>query len=338
MLRISTKSHAAADYATGALLLLRPQLTGARDGRTQAILRGVGAAAVGQALVTDWELGAAPRLSVQGHRINDAATGATLLASPWVLGLRGRGASAWLPAMLVGVVELAAAVLSEGRPSGDAGRTEAQVAAGAAQEGALHTAPVPGSPTEHEDQRPGALRTPSGDAPAAEEVAGLRPDIAPAPVEAPGPSVPASGPPASTTEVQEQVDRTVPDAEELGVADADPIDQLAAREEAAAAAEAAAIGGPVAGETNDDPAMRPVYEAGGGPQEGFEEAEELLVENASHGDGRGDPLRDAFRPEAESDRSTAEYGEPDQRLSDSAETPLDPENEDAGEGPRRGAL
>jgi hypothetical protein len=33
-----------------------------------------------------------------------------------------------------------------------------------------------------------------------------------------------------------------------------------------------------------DPALRPVYEAGGGEAEGFEQAEELLIEHASHGD------------------------------------------------------
>lgn len=51
----------------------------------------------------------------------------------------------------------------------------------------------------------------------------------------------------------------------------------------AAAAEAARIGG-VAGDEDLDPAMRPVLEGGGGEAEGFEEAEEALVEHASHGD------------------------------------------------------
>jgi hypothetical protein len=51
----------------------------------------------------------------------------------------------------------------------------------------------------------------------------------------------------------------------------------------AAAAEAAGIGGvPYAGK--QDPAQRPVIEAGGGVAEGFEEAERALIEHASHGD------------------------------------------------------
>ncbi len=51
----------------------------------------------------------------------------------------------------------------------------------------------------------------------------------------------------------------------------------------AAAAEAAKIGG-VAGDEQLDPAQRPVVEGGGGEAEGFELAEEALVEHASHGD------------------------------------------------------
>jgi hypothetical protein len=63
----------------------------------------------------------------------------------------------------------------------------------------------------------------------------------------------------------------------------------------------------------NDPAMQPVEEAGGGVAEGFEQAEEDLIENASHGDGEGDPELDAIDNEnVEAERSTAEYGEADE--------------------------
>ena len=91
------------------------------------------------------------------------------------------------------------------------------------------------------------------------------------------------------------------------------------REEWAAAAEAAAIGGarahdlgPAGAGDEIDEALRPVYEAGGGEQEGFEIAEHDLVRNASHDDGQAFPELDAFTPEHESDRATAEYGEADE--------------------------
>lgn len=123
------------------------------------------------------------------------------------------------------------------------------------------------------------------------------------PDETPGPSVPAAGSPraGSTTEQHEFAEQRARERD------------LVAEEEAAAAEEARGIGGRVDPEAGaqGDPAMAPVYEAGGGEAEGFEAAEDQLIENASHGDGRGDPERDAFRAEVESDRSTAVYGEAD---------------------------
>jgi hypothetical protein len=62
----------------------------------------------------------------------------------------------------------------------------------------------------------------------------------------------------------------------------------------------------------NDPARQPVEEAGGGVSEGFEQAEEELIENASHGDGTGNPEADAIEEDAEAERSTAEYGEADE--------------------------
>jgi hypothetical protein len=55
-----------------------------------------------------------------------------------------------------------------------------------------------------------------------------------------------------------------------------------------------------------------VEEAGGGEAEGFEQSERELVEEASHGEHRWDPEADAFPPEEESDRASAEYAEPDE--------------------------
>ena len=112
-----------------------------------------------------------------------------------------------------------------------------------------------------------------------------------------------------------------------------PDDDLIREEEAAAGSDAAKIGGRAGDEDDFDPAMRPVYEAGGGEAEGFEQAEADLIENAQHGDGRGDPLSDAFTPEAESDLAGAEYGEPDEE--DVSEKTVDPdEGPDApGAGP-----
>jgi hypothetical protein len=83
-------------------------------------------------------------------------------------------------------------------------------------------------------------------------------------------------------------------------------------EEDDAAAEAGAIGGPRPNYYDSDEAERPLEEAGEGESEGFELAEEDLIEEASHGDEGYDPEVDAFTQELESDEAGVEYGEADE--------------------------
>jgi hypothetical protein len=182
-----------------------------------------------------------------------------------------------------------------------------------------------------DEQLPRAVPGVTGEGIADDEPRGeLGPRLATPPVETPGPSVPAPVLPESDTERAEWADSREPDPESLPAGDrADP---RVAQEESAAGAEAAAIGGPAIHDAGD-PAMDPLYQAGEGDQEGFEAAERDLIENATHGDGHGNPLRDALAPEAESDRSSAEYGDPDNLPS--SEVVDDPETgpDDPGEGP-----
>lgn len=88
-------------------------------------------------------------------------------------------------------------------------------------------------------------------------------------------------------------------------------DPIAEEEAEAAAAEAAKIGGPTPDEYTDDPAQRPLAEAGEGEAEGFELAEEELIDRAEHGDQKHFPDGDA--PPAE-EPTDATYGEPDQEI------------------------
>jgi hypothetical protein len=93
------------------------------------------------------------------------------------------------------------------------------------------------------------------------------------------------------------------------------------RQEAAAAAEAAKIGGepgkvpgydddPTTPGISEDPAQRPVDEAGGGEAEGFEIAEAELVDRAENPRGPS-PMADQERV-SEDVRAEREYGEADE--------------------------
>lgn len=86
-----------------------------------------------------------------------------------------------------------------------------------------------------------------------------------------------------------------------------PLTPWEEQEVQAAAREARAIGGR-AGDEDIDPALRPLVESGQGVAEGFELAEDELVNAAEHGDGRANPLFNRFAPE---ERGTAQDGEAD---------------------------
>ena len=66
-------------------------------------------------------------------------------------------------------------------------------------------------------------------------------------------------------------------------------------------------------ERANDPRWQAVDEAGGGEQEGFEQSEEQLIENAEHGE-HSSLLEDGFPVEPEQDLGGAAYGEADEEF------------------------
>jgi hypothetical protein len=85
-------------------------------------------------------------------------------------------------------------------------------------------------------------------------------------------------------------------------------EDLVREHEQAAADEAGRIGGTAP--TDVDEARRPVDEAGGGQAEGFEAAEESLIDHAEHTTGEGVPRLDQMGEEAEVDPSV--HGQADE--------------------------
>ncbi|HET9719286.1 MAG TPA: hypothetical protein VFP55_04335 [Solirubrobacteraceae bacterium] len=272
MVQISTKLHGVLDYAGGLGSLAAPKLLA--DPRVAALLGVSGAGTLTASALTDYELGLRRRIPMRVHLLIDAATGSLLLGGAVVLRRRGVGLLDCAALVMVGLAEVAGAALTSDRPS---------------------------------DRAATSMQTPaSAFSPAAAASGAAGPPLASAPLETPGPSVTPSQALQSDVERAERADAAV-----VPAAENPDDDVLVAREESAAAAEAGRIGGPAPADAAD-PAMEPVYQAGGGEQEGWEAAEEDLVENASHSGGAGNPLRDALTPELESDRSGAAYGEADE--------------------------
>jgi hypothetical protein len=96
----------------------------------------------------------------------------------------------------------------------------------------------------------------------------------------------------------------------------DEYDPLAEEEAEAARAEARNIGGRPTRDLEEDmphdPSMDPVYEAGGGESEGFEMAEEELIEHTEHGPAKPEvQVRVREEENSEEENSSESYGESD---------------------------
>jgi hypothetical protein len=104
-------------------------------------------------------------------------------------------------------------------------------------------------------------------------------------------------------------------ADETPIKNTPPEDDDRVQEEAdAAAAEAGKIGGR-SGQENVEESERAVAEGGGGVAEGFEQSEELLREQAEHGETYADPVADRPAPEGAAGRDHGEYAEADSEKS-----------------------
>jgi hypothetical protein len=113
---LSTRVHGMLDYAMGVLLLAAPYLFGfATGGAKQWIPMALGAAMIGLALLTDYELGMARVISMPVHLGIDIASGVLLAASPWLFGF---SQEVYWPHLILGLIEIGTAAMTDPRPRG----------------------------------------------------------------------------------------------------------------------------------------------------------------------------------------------------------------------------
>ncbi|MBW3539789.1 MAG: hypothetical protein KY476_05925 [Planctomycetes bacterium] len=112
---IPTRVHAVLDYAMGVLLIAAPWLfmfyTGGAETWVPVVL-GVGV--ILYSLCTAYELGAVPAISMRTHLGLDAGGGLLLAVSPWLFGFAG---IVWVPHLILGLLELGAALMTETTPA-----------------------------------------------------------------------------------------------------------------------------------------------------------------------------------------------------------------------------
>ena len=110
MTLIPTRVHGMIDYAVGALLTAAPWLLGFSDHRVATVVTVLfGVAALGYAVVTDYELGLYRVLPMRVHLLIDVFWALALLGSPWLFGFSDR---VFWPHVLVAVAGLVVTALT----------------------------------------------------------------------------------------------------------------------------------------------------------------------------------------------------------------------------------
>jgi hypothetical protein len=114
---IPTKVHGAVDMATGPALIAAPTLL-RMNGNNGATIppRAVGAAAIVNALLTDYEFGLKRLLPMRTHLALDAVGGITLAATPFLTRASKKGVRHWLPHTVLGANEVFLALTTKQRP------------------------------------------------------------------------------------------------------------------------------------------------------------------------------------------------------------------------------
>jgi hypothetical protein len=114
---IPTKVHGAVDMATGPALIAAPTLLRMNGNKGATIPpRAVGAAALVNALLTDYEFGLKRILPMRTHLALDAAGGVALAATPFLTRASKNGVRHWLPHAVLGANEVFLALTTKQRP------------------------------------------------------------------------------------------------------------------------------------------------------------------------------------------------------------------------------
>lgn len=114
---IGTKTHGILDYIVGILLILAPWILGFAAGGAETWVPVIlGAGAILYSLLTDYELGVWHMISMRTHLALDMISGLLLLVSPWLFGFADY---IWAPHVIVGLIEMGAAMMTEKTPHTD---------------------------------------------------------------------------------------------------------------------------------------------------------------------------------------------------------------------------
>jgi len=111
---IPTGVHGVLDYFASGINLAFPRLLGLHEAPCAVLVPRIGGVAgTSYSLLTDYEFGVFKVLSMPVHLTFDAVKGVFTLSSPWLFGFAKNGTRYWLPHVLMGTVDVLAAITSK---------------------------------------------------------------------------------------------------------------------------------------------------------------------------------------------------------------------------------
>jgi hypothetical protein len=122
---IPTRTHGILDYLLGAILIVAPWLLGFADGGPEQWVPVIlGAGVILYSLLTRYELGVARVIPMATHLGLDIVGGALLAASPWLFGFAD---DVWVPHLVLGLIEIGTALMTQKTPEFESGHTATRV-------------------------------------------------------------------------------------------------------------------------------------------------------------------------------------------------------------------
>src|SRR5215207_3205596 len=117
---IPTRVHGYLDYIMGLLLIAAPWLFDFAEGAAKQWVPVIlGAGAIIYSLMTDYELGVSRTISMPTHLMLDLVSGILLAISPWLFGFADE---IYAPHLILGILEIGAALTTKREPEHHAGR------------------------------------------------------------------------------------------------------------------------------------------------------------------------------------------------------------------------
>ena len=107
---IPTKVHGVLDYLGALLLIALPFVLGFDSAVATWLMVGLGVGVLLYTVLTDFELGLVRTIPVSAHLLMDGLGGVLLLVAPWVFGFAD--VDPWWPFVLMGLVEIGAALFT----------------------------------------------------------------------------------------------------------------------------------------------------------------------------------------------------------------------------------